>query len=433
MPPSNAANNPMNYARPSANAMGTTTGTGTGTTTITTGSGPYGTAAPPPAESASSTGNTNKKGPIYIDTQHDDMIHDAQMDYYGTKLATCSSDRTIKIYDVHGDTYTHSATLQGHTGPVWSLSWSHPQYGTVLASACFSGSVLLHRETRPREWTLLHNARNLHDSSVNCVRFAPPTRAFGLLLAAASSDGRVSVLTHGPQDDSWMVEYLDDPSRLGVNSLSFAPVVNGTAVTALSGGMTSTAVLCMVTGGCDFKIRFWSKTVMAMEEGNMSGGGAGGGGAGAGAGQGGGAVGTAGRDAMWVLDTTYPVDTSKLSHKDWIRDVAWAPCLSPTMQRVASCSEDRTVLIWTLDLSSVRKEEGKKQSPMWVPQLLHTFEDPVWRVSWSLTGNILAVSSGDDCVTLWKQTLDGTWMQVSSVLDEPQQQQQQQQQQQREH
>jgi protein transport protein SEC13 len=147
-------------------------------------------------------------------------------------------------------------------------------------------------------------------------------------------------------------------------------------------------------------------------------------------------VGTAGRDAKWVLDTTDPEDTSKLSHKDWIRDVAWSPCLSPTVQRVASCSEDRTVLIWTLDLSGVngekegqqqqqqQKEEvssNKNKKPMWVPHLLHTFEDPVWRVSWSLTGNILAVSSGDDSVTLWKQTLDGTWMQVSSVLEEQQQ------------
>jgi WD domain, G-beta repeat. len=131
----------------------------------------------------------------------------------------------------------------------------------------------------------------------------------------------------------------------------------------------------------------------------------------------------------------------RIHHKDWIWDVAWSPCLSPTVQRVASCSEDRTVLIWTLDMSGVnndgekeqqqKEEEEKKdvgssknnkKKPMWVPQLLHTFEDPVWRVSWSLTGNILAVSSGDDSVTLWKQTLDGTWMQVSSVLDEQQQQ-----------
>jgi protein transport protein SEC13 len=49
--------------------------------------------------------------------------------------------------------------------------------------------------------------------------------------------------------------------------------------------------------------------------------------------------------------------------------------------------------------------------------VLNTFEDPVWRVSWSVTGNILAVSSGDSNVTLWKETLDGSWSQVSQVED----------------
>ncbi|QQP52782.1 SEC13 -like protein [Caligus rogercresseyi] len=35
-----------------------------------------------------------------VDTGHEDMVHDAQMDYYGTRLATCSSDRTIRIFQV---------------------------------------------------------------------------------------------------------------------------------------------------------------------------------------------------------------------------------------------------------------------------------------------------------------------------------------------
>lgn len=35
---------------------------------------------------------SSESQPLYtIDTQHDDMIHDAQLDYYGCKLATCSS------------------------------------------------------------------------------------------------------------------------------------------------------------------------------------------------------------------------------------------------------------------------------------------------------------------------------------------------------
>lgn len=36
---------------------------------------------------------------ISFDSHHTDMIHDAQMDYYSRKLATASSDRTVKIWN----------------------------------------------------------------------------------------------------------------------------------------------------------------------------------------------------------------------------------------------------------------------------------------------------------------------------------------------
>jgi len=36
-------------------------------------------------------------GPIYIDTQHEDLVHDAQCDYYGSKLATCSSGAFVVL------------------------------------------------------------------------------------------------------------------------------------------------------------------------------------------------------------------------------------------------------------------------------------------------------------------------------------------------
>jgi protein transport protein SEC13 len=29
--------------------------------------------------------------------------HDAQLDYYGKRLATCSSDRTVKVFDAVDD------------------------------------------------------------------------------------------------------------------------------------------------------------------------------------------------------------------------------------------------------------------------------------------------------------------------------------------
>ena len=40
--------------------------------------------------------------------------------------------------------------------------------------------------------------------------------------------------------------------------------------------------------------------------------------------------------------------------------------------------------------------DGKSGS--WEPQILHKFNDVVWHVSWSITGNILAVSGGDNKV-----------------------------------
>ena len=71
---------------------------------------------------------------------------------------------------------------------------------------------------------------------------------------------------------------------------------------------------------------------------------------------------------------------------------------------LASCSQDRRVIIWTNDSGS-----------NWTPRTLHTFDDVVWHVSWSVSGNMLAVSGGDNKVSLWKETLEGTWICISDV------------------
>lgn len=288
-------------------------------------------------------------------------------------------DRTIKIFDVIGDSYTPSATIQGHEGPVWEVSWAHPKFGVVLASCSFDGTVMIHREIRPRVWTLLYTYK-FHESSVNTVKFAP--HEFGLILAAGSSDGKVSILSH-QEDDTWSAYILED-NPLGVNALSWGPykclgsVITTNAeeeeevrrTTAATEEDEAGCCMRLVTGGSDNKIRFWRYTP---------------------------------RLASWTQDSLEDNDTP-LRHNDWVRDVAWAPCCIP-INIVASCSEDKTVIIWlqTEALGS------------WQPTVLPTFDDPVWRVSWSLTGNILAVSSGDNTVTLWKAALDGTWSQISSV------------------
>lgn len=72
-----------------------------------------------------------------VDTGHEDMIHDAEMDYYGLRLATCSSDNSVKIFDLKNGTQSLVAVLKGHMGPVWQVAWAHPKFGDLLASCSY--------------------------------------------------------------------------------------------------------------------------------------------------------------------------------------------------------------------------------------------------------------------------------------------------------
>ena len=49
----------------------------------------------------------------------------------------------------------------------------------------------------------------------------------------------------------------------------------------------------------------------------------------------------------------------------------------------------------------MRVETHSGSSSSLTRRVLHTFEDVVWHVSWSVSGNILAVSGGDNKV-VWR-------------------------------
>jgi len=51
--------------------------------------------------------------------------HDAVLDYYGRRLATCSSDKTIKIFEIEGDQHRLTETLKGYVMSVFPLSSLH--------------------------------------------------------------------------------------------------------------------------------------------------------------------------------------------------------------------------------------------------------------------------------------------------------------------
>ncbi|WVZ66516.1 hypothetical protein U9M48_015724 [Paspalum notatum var. saurae] len=89
-------------------------------------------------------------------------------------------------------------------------------------------------------------------------------------------------------------------------------------------------------------------------------------------------------------------------HTDWVRHVACALVLGLAKSTIASGSQDGKVVIWT------KEKDGDK----WEGKLIHDFGLPVWRISWSLTGNILSIAAGENNINLWKEGSDGQWEEV---------------------
>ncbi|KAJ1750740.1 GTPase-activating protein S13 [Coemansia sp. RSA 989] len=286
---------------------------------------------------------------LQFDTQHEDMIHDAQLDYYGKRLATCSSDGSIRLFDVSDKQQKFITALKGHTGPVWQVAWAHPKFGSVLASCSYDGSVLIWKDN-----AVIYK-HDQHQASVNAIAWAP--HELGPMLLCGSSDGQISLLKF---NGTWESQMIRQAHATGVNAVSWAPVV-ATEGNAAQAGLRQQ----FATGGCDNQIKIWAEDKQVYS-------------------------------VIQTLD----------GHSDWVRDVAYAPNIGLPRTYLASCSQDKQVFIWNQEISAQNSE--------WKRQQL-SFSDVVWRVSWSMAGNILAVSCGDNTISLWKENIKGEWECISKV------------------
>lgn len=305
---------------------------------------------------------------VISSSAHDDIIHDAVLDYYARRLATCSSDKTIKIFSIDSSTtpatHTLTSTLTGHEGAVWCAAWSHPKFGSILASSSYDGRILIWREQPPGQWQRIYEF-TLHTASVNIVAWSPSE--VGCHLAAASSDGNVSVLTF---DNNTFSHTIFPAHGLGVNSVSWAPaVLPGQLTSAQTPGKQPEPQRRFVTGGSDNLVKIWGFN---------------------------------------TTTATYENVCTLRGHTDWVRDVAWSP--TPlSKQYIASASQDKTVRVWTLPSGS-----DVADASAWKEEQIE-LDVVVWRVSWSMAGNVLAVSGGDNRVSLWKEKLKGGWELVKTI------------------
>ncbi|CAB0043712.1 unnamed protein product [Trichogramma brassicae] len=142
-----------------------------------------------------------------IDTGHEDMIHDAEMDFYGLRLATCSSDNSVKIFDLKNGSQTLVADLKGHVGPVWQVAWAHPKFGNIVASCGYD-----------------------------------------------SSDGSISILTNN--GNNWDTHKISNAHTIGCNSVSWCPDVESSFDSVLN---QKNNIKRLASAGCDNTIKIWKQ------------------------------------------------------------------------------------------------------------------------------------------------------------------------------
>lgn len=183
----------------------------------------------------------------------------------------------------------------------------------------------------------------------------------------------------GPDDGTWAVDMVA-AHPIGCNAVSWQPATQpGSLLTGQTAGdangAQSSPIRRFASAGCDNVIKIWE---LSQEQ------------------------------NRWV-------EVEQLTgHTDWIRDVCFSPNIGLPRSYLASASQDRTVLVWTKDGSgpwtktklspggTAAGDDGK-------------FKDTVWRTSFSLSGNVLAVSCGDGEVYLFKEGIKGGWDCVSEL------------------
>eukprot|EP01060_Flectonema_neradi_P012251 TRINITY_DN1912_c9_g1_i1.p1 TRINITY_DN1912_c9_g1~~TRINITY_DN1912_c9_g1_i1.p1 ORF type:complete len:294 (+),score=49.65 TRINITY_DN1912_c9_g1_i1:137-1018(+) len=227
-----------------------------------------------------------------VNTGHQDMIHDAQYDYYATHMATCSSDGSVKVFE-GGATPFITYNLNGHSGPVWCVSWAHPKFGTTLASAGYDGTVIVWQKQQDgRDFSNMYTYTG-HKSSVNGIKWAPVEYGEAIL-ATCSSDTSFDVLTYSA--NGWEVIKTPNAHSVGVNGIDWEPYTDGT--------------MRLATCGADNSLKVWKKNGSAFE-----------------------------------LETKVcPAENQNFS--EWVRDVAFRPSPTASGSTLLACCSGSKVFIF---------------------------------------------------------------------------------------
>lgn len=307
-----------------------------------------------------------------INTDHKDLIHDVCYDFYGKRMATCSSDQSVKVFDMAEDGQWHNtSSWKCHSGSVWRVTWAHPEFGQVLATCSFDRTVAVweeqvdgHKESASeKHWV---KRAGLVDSrtAVNDVEFAP--RHLGLQLATCSTDGQLRI--------------YEAPDVLNLSQWSLMHVLSCKPGTSCLSWNPSRVHPPMIVVGTD-------------EPGAMA------------------------SSRLQIFEYSEDMRKWQKIHSivgiafDPVHDVSFAPNLGRSYHVLAVASKDVDII--QLVPSGTDAHGGHTKLDVRHPAHFDHQGAQVWRVEWNVTGTILASSGDDGCVRLWKANYLENWKCIS--------------------
>ncbi|XP_033626113.1 nucleoporin SEH1-like [Asterias rubens] len=306
-----------------------------------------------------------------IAAEHKDLIHDVAYDFYGRRIATCSTDQSVRVWDLGEDGgWFCSSCWKHHSGSVWRVTWAHPEFGQVLASCSFDRTAVIWEEivgeSKPTQKGQSHWIKRaaLVDSrtSVTDVKFSP--RHLGLQLAMCSGDGVVRFYEASDVTNLAIWSSQEEiQTKLNCSCLSWNPSRVHPPMIAVGSDDPSP------TSGGKVQIYEYKENE---------------------------------RKKKWNKTETL------MNITEAVHDLAFAPNMGRSYHVIAVATKD--VRIMTL---KPLRRDANTMGPIGLdikqPAQLDHNNQQVWRVSWNVTGTILASSSDDGLVRLWKANYLGNW------------------------
>jgi nucleoporin SEH1 len=300
-----------------------------------------------------------------LDSLHADYCQQVALDTYGRKLATCAGDKTVRIWELNeaGD-WESTAHWAAHRSAVTSLTWAHPEFGSLLVTCGGTDAECKIWEERTSSNRFICKATLTEARrAVTCAQFAP--RQYGLKLAIGSADGCVRI--YEAVDIMNLAQW-----PLNASLQAFTECCN-----ALSWCHARFEPPTLVAAGPQGKIVIYRYSEAAR----------------------------AWQVALQIV--------SPDAHA--VLDVAWAPNVGRRFHLIAAAQET-CIKIYRLsrDISTSDDSATDKDNTV-VLEHTQTISVNAWRCQWNVTGTVLASAGDGGLVHLYKADRDRTFYCVAYV------------------